>query len=379
MLKNRLTKEESLLMFAGAFTWALVTWVTILNSQGTARLASAGLCGLFLLLFLLIASDILPRMSGSLSKQALMLLAASALGLMFMDNSLSPILLVVWATLLPEFYSRRRALGLLLLVNVGYFAIIYGYWHSQDAWLTILIFIGFQLFALSSSLARCNERAARVQQERLNQQLLATRSLLSQTSQQQERLRIARDLHDILGHQLTALTLQLEVLSHKAPSELQAQVQQSKELAKQLLQDIRAVVRAQRLQSHLALRPPLNALMSRLPGVSLHCDELVPLQSTELAQELLLVLQEGISNAVRHGHATQLQLTLQRKQDTLQLLLTDNGRGLNPSQEAGTGITGMRERLARFSGEVELLANTGQTENTRGCSLQIRVKEPQHG
>ncbi len=79
-----------------------------------------------------------------------------------------------------------------------------------------------------------------MQQEQLNQQLIATRSLLSQSSQHQERVRIARDLHDILGHQLTALSLQLEVLSHKVPDEIKPDVEQSKQVSKELLASIRA-------------------------------------------------------------------------------------------------------------------------------------------
>ena len=143
------------------------------------------------------------------------------------EHSLLPILLVLWASLLPEFFSRNAAIGQILLANLSYYFILHSH-TSNSIIFNVLIYMGFQLFAYSSSQARLSERESRRIQEHLNQQLIATRALLSQTSEQQERLRISRDLHDILGHQLTALSLQLELLSHQAPTELKSTVNQSK-------------------------------------------------------------------------------------------------------------------------------------------------------
>lgn len=398
MLENRLTKEESLLIAAGLLTWGLITWVGITQApwytwQGVVNVA---LYGLFLVQFILIATDIVPHRDIRLRRLATLTMPLIVFGLMLTaNNALLPIFLVIWASLLPEFFNRRQAIAQLLLANLIYYVLLQWQFHHQSHVFTIVIYLGFQLFAYSSSQARLSERKSRVVQEQLNQQLIATRALLSQASEQQERLRISRDLHDILGHQLTALSLQLEVLSHQAPEELKPQVNQSKTLAKELLESIRAVVRAQRVQVGLDLIPPLEALISRLPNVTLNCKGMKPLQSAELTQALLLVLQEGISNAVRHGKANQLQLSMEDAHGALILQLSDNGvgltrgatrnisakhdtglsgtelsdSGLNGTGLNGTGISGMQERLKPFNGTLQLRANA----SAPGCTLTLTL------
>ncbi|MBL4815180.1 MAG: hypothetical protein JKY74_06820, partial [Shewanella sp.] len=277
--------------------------------------------------------------------------------IVFDSNMITPILLVIWASQLPGLVSKRLAIFSLILINLAFYLIHSLSHESASAGFTVLIYMGFQLFAYSSSQARLNEVEARMQQEQLNQQLIATRSLLSQSSQHQERVRIARDLHDILGHQLTALSLQLEVLSHKVPDELKPDVELSKHVSKELLASIRAVVKKQRDIVGLDLTAPINALMTRLPGVKLKMHNLLPLTSTELAQELVLVLQEGISNAVRHGKAKILWLSMSLEGKRLRLVLRDNGRGRSGAPIPGSGLKGMNERLAPFDGKVELKIN----------------------
>ena len=388
MLKNRLAKEESMLIAAGVLTWALVAWVGINQTalhtwQG---MLNATLYGLYLVPFILIATDKVAHNNMRFRRLATLAMPLIVLNLLLTANhALLPILFVIWASLLPEFFNRLQAISQLLLANLVYYALLQWHWHEQSNVFNILIYLGFQLFAYSSSQARLSERKSRLIQEQLNQQLIATRALLSQASEQQERLRISRDLHDILGHQLTALSLQLEVLSHKAPEDLKPQVNQSKSLAKELLESIRAVVRAQRVQVGLDLVPPLEALMTRLPSVTLTCNAMKPLQSAELTQALLLVLQEGISNAVRHGKANQLQLSMEDSQSALVLQLSDNGMGLtrgtarnvsakndtelNGTGQFGTGLGGMQERLEPFNGKVQLRAN----DSAPGCQLTLTL------
>ena len=120
--------------------------------------------------------------------------------------------------------------------------------------------------------------------------------------------------------------------------------------------------------------------MTRLPSVTLTCKTMKPLQSAELTQALLLVLQEGISNAVRHGKANQLQLSMEDSQSALVLQLSDNGVGLtrvaarNASAKSGTGLygtglSGMQERLQPFNGKVQLRAN----DSAPGCQLTLTL------
>ena len=76
------------------------------------------------------------------------------------------------------------------------------------------------------------------------------------------------------------------------------------------------------------------------------------LESVVLAEQLVLCLQEGISNAVRHGRATQLALQLNQQDELIMLSLTDNGRGLTGKFQPGAGLIGMGERLSRYQGKL---------------------------
>ena len=80
----------------------------------------------------------------------------------------------------------------------------------------------------------------------MNAELRATRSLLEETSRVNERTRIARELHDVLGHDLTALGLQLEVATHVAPDRAGAHVAKAQEVSARLLHNVRDVVGAMR-------------------------------------------------------------------------------------------------------------------------------------
>jgi signal transduction histidine kinase len=181
-------------------------------------------------------------------------------------------------------------------------------------------------------------------------------------------------LHDVLGHQLTALALQLEVLKHTAPVAVAPQISASQQLAKELLASIRAVVQDQNTLSGLDLRVPLMTLLRRLPGIELKIINVYLLQSADLAQALLLALQEGVSNAIRHGGATQLCLTMQMEGSRLTLQLSDNGRGIDDAAHKqlhrGLGLPGMAQRLAPFEGRVQLTKNSDA-----GCCLNISVED----
>ncbi|HMW48079.1 MAG TPA: histidine kinase dimerization/phosphoacceptor domain-containing protein, partial [Cellvibrionaceae bacterium] len=203
------------LTLAGIFTWLLIAYVDIPRSRELIELLiiSAGYLS-FLACFILVVTGLSQKIAPLLTHGLLFGELAIALLLIFLGSgSLTPVLLVVWAGQLPDFISRSWAFVLVLISSLGLYALLAATQPNIDPLMTGLIFFGFQLFALLSSLSRVGEQHARQHAEQLNQQLLATRVLLAQSSKRDERMRIARDLHDILGHQLTALNVQLEFLS----------------------------------------------------------------------------------------------------------------------------------------------------------------------
>ena len=361
--------EHVLLTLAGVFTWVLVTYVELERLSGSPYILWSALGYLlFLVCFLPIGTGYSRKFSRQYSQLLLIGQVLVTLALLVVHHGpVAPVLLVVWAGQLPDFFTRRLAFIQVLISAISFYFIMLFCWVDSYPIITSLIYLGFQLFALSSSFARVNESKAREHVEQLNQQLQATRILLAQSSRQDERVRIARDLHDILGHQLTALNLQLEILQHKVPDELRETVQQSKGLAKELLENIRKVVRDQRNLLSLDIRQAVQALAANIPRVELHIEGELQLDSVQLAEQIVLCIQEGISNALRHGQATRINLILEQHSQVIKIFLDDNGRGYTSGSENGTGLQGMRERLAVYNGVIDLSALA------QGCRLSISL------
>lgn len=370
--------ENLLLSLAGFFTWAVVAYIEMSHLEGSPYLwwVVIGFV-LFLAAFLSISCSYPKAASLGFSRLLLFLQMFLALALLlFCQGPVAPVLLVLWSAQLPYFFAQRISIAMIFVSVLLFYVIMIFLWDKSYPIITGLIYFGFQLFSLSSSFARVNERNARERVEELNQQLQATRILLAQSSRQDERVRIARDLHDILGHQLTALNLQLEILQHKVPEDLRDTVQQSKGLAKELLENIRQVVRDQRNVLSLDIRQAVQALVVHIPQLEIHIEGELHLDSVRLAEQIVLCIQEGISNALRHGHATRINLMLEQQSNEIKISLDDNGRGLVTGSNNGTGLQGMRERLAPYAGVVELSARV------QGCrlamSLNAGIKEAAH-
>src|SRR3546814_4143958 len=152
---------------------------------------------------------------------------------------------------------------------------------------------------------------ARDEQRRLNAELRATRTLLAESARVNERTRISRELHDLLGHHLTALSLNLEVASHITEGKAHEHVGQAHTLARLLLSDVREAVSQIRGNDAIDMSATLLPLADNVPG--LRIDMVMPkpflLDDPERAHVLLRCTQEIITNAVRRSeeHTSELQ------------------------------------------------------------------------
>jgi signal transduction histidine kinase len=193
--------------------------------------------------------------------------------------------------------------------------------------------------------------------------------LLAESSRLSERMRISRELHDLLGHHLTALSLNLEVAAHLSEGRAQNHVRQSQTLAKLLLSDVREAVSKLREDDSLDLRTALHTLIEGVPSlqVTLDMDPALRISLPAHAQVLLRCAQEIITNAVRHGGASELTLRLHLENATACLDARDNGRGAD-AVALGNGLRGMRERLAEFNGHIRFTTAPGE-----GFALSLRL------
>ncbi len=236
---------------------------------------------------------------------------------------------------------------------------VFVYWADDTIFGALIqstLYLGFSVFTYVTSLVAKQQTDSREEQRRLNSELRATRTLLTESSRIAERVRISRELHDLVGHHLTALSLNLEVASHLVSGTAQEHVRQAQTVAKLLLSDVREVVSQLREDDNLDLTAALKTLTEGVPGLAIHLD-LPPRFAVDdplRAQVLLRCAQEIITNTVRHAQARNLWLRCERTDaNELAIHARDDGRGSNAIKQ-GNGLTGMRERLAQIGGRLDI-------------------------
>jgi signal transduction histidine kinase len=247
--------------------------------------------------------------------------------------------------------------------------------------LTAALLMGLALlfiFLLVNALL--SERQSREQVAIANQQLRQYALRVEALAMAQERNRIARDIHDSLGHSLTALNLQLEgalKLWQTHPDRAQAFLREAKQRGSMALQEVRQSVsemRADPLQGK-SLEGAIELLVQnfqRSTGISLAVQVHLPDASPEFNITVYRVVQEALTNISRHAHATQVTIEIHPVLQGLAMLIQDDGQGFEwQRNQTGFGLQGMRERVTALGGELAIVSSLGQ-----GC--QVRVHLPRH-
>jgi signal transduction histidine kinase len=300
-------------------------------------------------------------------------LTISSLGVSMMAQTpLGGILLLIVAGLLPWILPLAGAIAWLIGQSALLTVVLHGTpgFALSDAALTGGLFLGISLFAFMTGIVALRQHAARDELRKVNSELRATQALLADNTRIAERVRIARELHDLVGHHLTALTLNLEVATHLVEGKALEHVQQARSLAKLLLADVREVVSEMRLDDKVDLAVALRTLVSGTPEPRIHMDLPSELALTDplRAQVLLRCAQEIITNSVRHAQASNLWISLMLDEQGLVLTARDDGRGVD-EVAAGNGLNGMRERLHQLGGGLKV-------ETSPGAGFMLRAWMP---
>ncbi|MBK8286148.1 MAG: sensor histidine kinase [Ahniella sp.] len=307
---------------------------------------------------------------------AVMNLAAVAIS-WFSQSGLSGILLLVIAGVLPWMLSSRAATIWAILQNASLLPVflglkdefgepIYGWF---DAVLQSFLYLGFSSFTFATSVVAKDQAEAREEQRRLNSELRATRALLAESSRIAERVRIARELHDLVGHHLTVLTLNLEVASHLVSGQAQDKVRQAQSVAKLLLSDVREVVGQMREEAEIDLGAALKALTEGVPEPKVHLNlaDTLRIEDARFAHVLLRTAQELLTNCMRHADARNFWLALSQTGSRIELSARDDGRGVEAIR-AGNGLSGMLERFQEVGGGL-----TWQSAPGKGFSIDAWI------
>jgi signal transduction histidine kinase len=305
----------------------------------------------------------------------LLVLTCAALAIAwFSASGLGAMLLVVVGMVLPWLLPLPFAVSWLVLQNaasIPVFVATIPHFTLATAVLQAGLYLGYTVVVFIASEVAHQQADAREDLRRLNSELRATRALLAESSRISERMRIARDLHDLVGHHLTALSLNLEVAGHLVTNAAAGEhVKQARSIARHLLADVREVVSELRDDEGIELTQALHDLTEGVPNIAVHV-QLPPhfaVSDSRRAQVLLRCTQEIITNAVRHARARNLWLRFEESAGGMLVLKAhDDGRGAVGLQ-LGNGLRGMRERLAEVGGKLAIHA-----EHNRGLALEASL------
>jgi signal transduction histidine kinase len=222
---------------------------------------------------------------------------------------------------------------------------------------------GFALRARSEQAEAAETRAMRAEREREAAARLAVA---------EERTRIARELHDIVAHAVSVMVLQVGAVRHQLPEELSddsealRSVERAGRTALTEMRRLLGAMRDEREEVSFMPQPGLDGLDSLLEEVTraglpveLHVDgEPFPLpRGVDLSA--YRIVQEGLTNALKHAHASTANVTVRYALDELQIEVRDNGVGSSTTDGLGHGLVGVRERVKIYGGEMSAGAANG--------------------
>lgn len=270
---------------------------------------------------------------------------------------------VMMASILPHFISVRLTFSYVVLSCLTLVAMHYWLWLDYLDWLSAMVWGVFHIFAITLAINNLQRSRSENQAILARQQMEATQTLLQHSSKQQERLRISRELHDAIGHQLTAMTIKLDVARRMVESpehqqELAASVNQLYDVSKGLLEEVREIVSDQRHDQGLKIKQTIAELCNELPRLDcdLIIDELLTINSTNISHCILRCCQESVSNTLKHGKANRIKIELSESANSYLLVIEDNGT-VQGEIQYGNGLTGMTERVQALGGTVSLSKN----------------------
>ena len=188
-----------------------------------------------------------------------------------------------------------------------------------------------------------------------NDELVAAREELANLAVVNERLRIARDLHDLLGHSLTVIRAKSELASRVGiddPERAAKEMAEVESVARQALVDVREAVTHYRRPTLAGERANARMALAAAGIVADFNDDEVAL-SPEVDETLAWVLREAVTNVVRHSGAMRCHVKTAYDGDDVRLEVVDEGTGAATAGVDGSGIAGLRERIAAVGGTLE--------------------------
>jgi two-component system sensor histidine kinase DesK len=286
--------------------------------------------------------------------------AMTLLGIViFPMNSTAGVFFVYAAAFAGRLDRDRAAVGIIAILEVivGIEAFVKHYHPFMFGWVVVFV-------ALVGAINIHFEGVGRSQAK-----LRLAHDEIEHLAKVAERERIARDLHDLLGHTLSVIILKSELaskLAERDPEKARDEIRDVERISRDALTQVRAAVRGYRsggLQAEIeSARDALDAA-----NVTLACD-LAKLQLPPAHEAVIaLAIREAVTNIVRHAHATQCRVALESRDHAYAVTIIDNGRG--GDVEFGSGLSGMRERIEALGGSLTI-------DGSQGTAVTITMPLP---
>jgi signal transduction histidine kinase len=206
-------------------------------------------------------------------------------------------------------------------------------------------------------------------EQRQRQELAAMHQMETESARLADRLAIARELHDSIGHHLTALSVHLQLANRLVTGPSAESVGEAYEVAQELLHDVRRVVGDLREVDTLQLATALKTMAANVSSPSVHV-EVDPEFSglgPVVSHALFRCAQEAITNAIRHSSARNLWISLHSTRDGYELEARDDGNGASDIH-FGNGLIGIHERIENLGGRVGVTSQEG-----RGFDVLVKI------
>ncbi|MBK8233413.1 MAG: sensor histidine kinase [Candidatus Eisenbacteria bacterium] len=351
----------------------------VVSPAGVAT-GAAALLGFGVAMILLLRQAPLERPT----RGTVLLLLVQAVAATATATDLFMLLALELPLVLPPRWARSAFVGqVLLTLSVGLvLARLGGFEASPEldvlsgtaqVAITLGSILGWQLVAFAGGMLAATEMRARRKIAALFSELELTHRLLSDRSREAERVAIARDLHDTVGHRLAALGVHLDLASRRARGEEAEALRVAKESVHELLREVREVVGTMRQEQPIDLKRALAKLLDGIRTLEVEftlAPEAVRV-SPQAEHALLRCAQEALTNVLRHAQASSVRVDLRPDRSGVALRVVDDGRGVEQWVD-GNGLKGMRERLAAVGGTLAI-------HSSRGAGVDLTAWVPRVG
>jgi len=342
--------------------WSPLLWVVYLGfffidpilSHAGVRIWLLDLLGagaflvLYFGLFLLVAPRSLLHIAGMM-----------LLGVLFQPINGGACTFFIFAAAMLPFCVQSQAAAVVGLLSIGaigaidgWLLHIYGWRLFYSALFPIILGAGNTFFA---------------ERNRMNRRLRKANEEIEHLAKVAERERIARDLHDVLGHTLSVITLKSELagkLMERDPERAGKEIREVEQISRQALSDVRDAIRGYRTKGLAAELAQAKATLETA-GLSVQCDAATTVQLPAMQESVLsLAVREAVTNVVRHARASRCSVRIEQQNGSCRLEIADDGQGFATME--GNGLRGMRER-------VEMLGGTLERRNKSGTTLTITL------